>query len=200
MVISNYSICLSLTYFTKHNIHRVHPRCCKQRNCILAEWCSIEHIYHIFHIYSSVNGHLGHFHIVATVKNAAIYNGVCCLFQIVFFNHFSSKKKPGLRNQQDLTSHLYLTYQQNWDPRDATKYPPHLNSWSGRNKVRPTPAVLSSTLLLPHALGSGGTCWLPGRVIHLLTRFQDTPITPAPTGLAPLSTLQSVLVRTSLVV
>ena len=109
-VISNYSICLSLTYFTKHNVH---PCCCKQQNCIMAKWCSTEHIYHIFHIYSSVNGHLGCFHIMATVKSAAIYTGVCYLFQTVFFNHFpqKKKKKTGIRNQQEITSHLHLICQ-----------------------------------------------------------------------------------------
>ena len=59
----------------------------------MAEWYSIEYLYHIFHIHSSVDGHLGCFRSLATVNNAAMNTGVYYLFQLVFFNHFSSKKK-----------------------------------------------------------------------------------------------------------
>ena len=40
----------------------------------MAKQYSIVYIYHIFFIYSSVSGHLGFFHIVAIVNNAAAMN------------------------------------------------------------------------------------------------------------------------------
>ena len=38
----------------------------------MAEYCSIVYIYLIFFIHSSVNGHLGCFHVLATVNSAAM--------------------------------------------------------------------------------------------------------------------------------
>ena len=43
--------------------------------------CVYIYLYHIFFIYSSVDGHIGCFHILVIVNNAAVNIGVCvCIF------------------------------------------------------------------------------------------------------------------------
>ena len=45
-------------------------------------------MYHIFFIHSSVAGHLGYFHVLATVSSAAMNIRVCVYFQtMVFFRY-----------------------------------------------------------------------------------------------------------------
>ena len=48
----------------------------------MAEQYSIVHMYHNF-IYSSVNGHLGCFHVPAVVNSAAVNNGIHMSFSLL---------------------------------------------------------------------------------------------------------------------
>ena len=50
----------------------------------MAEQCSIIYMSHSFFIHSSVDGHLGCFHVIATVNSATMNMGVHMLFQLLF--------------------------------------------------------------------------------------------------------------------
>ena len=48
-------------------------------------------MYHIFSIHSSIDGHLGCFHVLAIVNNAAVNTGVHISFQITVFSGYMSR-------------------------------------------------------------------------------------------------------------
>ena len=54
----------------------------------LAEWYSIVYMYHNFFIHSSVNGHLGCFHVVAVVNSAAVNTVVYVSFSILVSSEY----------------------------------------------------------------------------------------------------------------
>ena len=88
-----YSICLSLTYFTKHNMLWVHPCCYEWQTFILFYGRVVfqcVHIHnththiHVFFICLSVDEHLDHFHILAIISNAAMIIDSMYLFELVY--------------------------------------------------------------------------------------------------------------------
>ena len=52
-----------------------------------AEKYSIIHMYHVF-VLSSVDGHLGCFHVLATVNSAAVNTGVHVSFSVMVFSGY----------------------------------------------------------------------------------------------------------------
>ena len=62
----------------------------------MAEEYSIVHVYHTFFIHSSVDGHLGCFHILAIVNNAAMHIMMHVSFQINIFRVFGYVLRNGI--------------------------------------------------------------------------------------------------------
>ena len=57
----------------------------------MAEYYSIVYMYHNFFIHSSVNGHLGCFHVLAVVNSAAMNNGIYVSLSILVSSEYMPK-------------------------------------------------------------------------------------------------------------
>ena len=51
------------------------------------------YIYHNFFIHSSVHGHAGYFHILATVNSAAVNNGIHVSFSILVSSGYMTRSE-----------------------------------------------------------------------------------------------------------
>ena len=59
----------------------------------MAELYSIVYIYHNFFIHSSVNGHLGCFHVLAIVNSAVMNNGIHVSFSILVSSGYMPRSR-----------------------------------------------------------------------------------------------------------
>ena len=57
----------------------------------MAEYYSIMYMYHNFFIHSSVDGHLGCVHVLATVNSAAVNNGIHVSFSILVSSGYMAR-------------------------------------------------------------------------------------------------------------
>ena len=96
-----YGICLSLTYFTPYDNLWIHPCGCRWHYFGFLWLNNIPLYYGIFlihylFIHSSVNRHLGCFHVLALVNSTAVNFGVHVSFWImVFFRHMPRSRIAG---------------------------------------------------------------------------------------------------------
>ena len=93
----SYDICLCLTYLSLYDNLEVHSCWCTLHYFIFYGWVVFHHTHtnththtHIF-ICSSVDGHLGCFHVLAIVNNAAKNSGVDVSFWIRVFSRYMPK-------------------------------------------------------------------------------------------------------------
>ena len=100
---------LFLTYFTQYDNLQVHPRCCKWHISFffVTEQYSTVFTYHVF-IHSSVDGHLGCFHVLAIVSSAAVNIGVHLSFQIRVFIFSRFIPRSGIAVSYDNTIFSFL--------------------------------------------------------------------------------------------
>ena len=76
----------------------------------MAEWYSVGYIYHIFFIYSSVDGHLGCFHILTTVNSAAVNIGMHVSFQISVLVFFRYVSRNGIAGSYDSSIFVFFFF------------------------------------------------------------------------------------------
>ena len=107
-----------------------------------AEYYSIVYIYHIFFIHSSVDGHFGCFHILATVNSAAMNRGMHASFQISIF--ISLDIYPGV----ELLDHMVVLFLDFFMslPLPSTRKTPKQNQNICPHPSRPLPTAFPASL------------------------------------------------------
>ena len=84
-----------LTYFALYNRLQAHPPIRTDSNALIfmADQQSTVYMYHSFFIHSSVDGHLGCFHVLAVVNSAAMNNGIHVSLSILVSSGYRPKSR-----------------------------------------------------------------------------------------------------------
>ena len=67
-------------------------------------------MYHIFFIHSSVNGHLGCFHVLATINTAVMNIGVHVCFRIIVLSGYMPRFTPFFYHGSELSLAFRVRY------------------------------------------------------------------------------------------
>ena len=148
---------ISLIYFSKHNTLQVHPCCCKTKVhsflwlssiplCVCVRVCMCVCVCtYIFFIHSPIDVHLGWFHILAMVNNAALNIVVHTYFQISVFVFFRYIPRRGLGGSYGSFIFSYLrTYHTVFYRLHQFTLPPTRHKCSLSSTPSPTSEILSA--------------------------------------------------------